>query len=235
MTHLWRTALGGLCVNLLATPCARADILPNPPGTKIVATCLRVTNIDAFPGYVVLAYPWWEKFPRRVYFRQVRQNKEVCFDLPIRLYAVQRSEFEEAEIDRAGVETYFERSPRLLRSGGELVPHPYVPAADPGASVTDLVRLTSLDSGTVRFEKTHVIYAYDDKTTEQFAYRSQSGRPKAARGFAMSPIAFLFDNLGAILLAVFGLVSIAAVVSSLWFVKWCSRRSRAAAAGSGAP
>lgn len=136
----------------------------------------------------------WQRNPLRwgarlgpVHFQQVRQNENVCFDSPSRLYAVRRSEFEEAEIDRAGVQTYFKSSPRLLRSGEEFVPHPYVPASDPGASVTDVVRLTSAAPSASRRRTSSMRTLTRQPSSLRIGARADGRRPHAASRCRLSP------------------------------------------------
>lgn len=142
-------------VALAATP-ARADIAPDD-GTRFAEYGFRVDNLEAFPEYVVLAYPWSMSNGAPTYEHTEVEPGEVVSvgrrsDDP-KLHAMRRADYAawtashpaDADDYAPQRQALFE-SGKLMNCGVTVAPLHYVPS-DYQGGVLDVFAALSIDAG----------------------------------------------------------------------------------------
>ncbi len=140
----------------LAATSARADIAPDD-GTRFAEYGFRVDNLEAFPEFVVLAYPWSLSNGAPTYeHTEVKPGEVVSVgrrsDDP-ELLAMRRADYEAwtASHPADGGEYALHRealfaSDKLMKCGAKVSPLHYVPG-DYQGDVLDVFRAESIDAG----------------------------------------------------------------------------------------
>ena len=161
-----------------------ADIIPE--GEKSVQYCFQVLNGDRYPDYSFL-----------VYFRGAIESSTVigsdrCIDYyklnqPL-LYAIKKSDFDEAEIGTdQQARSYFESNPNLIPSDVIIRKVATVNRNNPVRKIVDVLRITGVSQDRLEIEKVKAIYTFDDGTSEEQAYAGEEFRPGHSREYTPAP------------------------------------------------
>jgi MYXO-CTERM domain-containing protein len=142
----WRALVALLCSSALAS----AD-LPPPDGSKFVGYGFRVENLEAFPDFVLLAYPVARSY------RQVRNGEELSVDRrdgSPQLYVMKRAEFAKFESDHPAAKKgpdpelagLFQSKRVTVCTGLMPTPTYVLPSSDSRSSVVQLLKLEAIDA-----------------------------------------------------------------------------------------
>lgn len=154
----------------LVPDAARADVIP--PGAKPVQYCFEITNLAAFPDYVIVA---------ALVPTGHRAVTGGCTD-PIRgakIYALKRADYDPAAIpqDFQAQQTFFASSPKVIRPGVQVSAQRTVEQGDRRTAIVDVLTIATLTDATFDLRFVSVRYTFSDGTTQELPYQQQGVRP----------------------------------------------------------
>lgn len=137
---------------LVAASPARAD-LPPPDGMRVTGYGLRVDNLEAFPGFVVLAYPASPTDRRSSEFVEVKPGVVASPGRRMKpdLYAVRRADYAawtaahpDVKPDDPAIEALFADTSRVKKCDADVVPRSTIATDNPGDNL-DIFKAEAID------------------------------------------------------------------------------------------
>lgn len=152
---------------------AKADVIL--PGQKSVDYCFSISNLNAFPDYVIIE-AHYRGGPEVVNGACKEEYNDFAG-----LYATKRAGFEATQLPSNANKEFFAGNSAFLPANTDIYPAIRADKDSPVVKIQDVLKIANITSTGLQLEKTSVIYTYSDGTSEEVPYRDQNSRPDPTR------------------------------------------------------
>lgn len=154
---------------------SKADVVE--PGQKEVKYYYKLTNLDQYPDYILLAHG----IPQPTYL--ILNEDEFSFYKfsRVSIYAVPRAQFQENQLQNMNttiLEQYFQTNPPVIPSNIILEGvYAQVMVSDPLDKVVVYLEIQSINPRYMEIKKTKIVYIYNDGTKAEKSCIDQNNTP----------------------------------------------------------